>query len=118
MGYEGLAPVVIGGGEKRINVLLEWVNSDCRNKLCIGGGVSIDDGKSCTYYRCPLCARSPVLSAKVYPGPIELWTEEEMAARLKDRKDVYFDKDYRYKRGLEIVGLLKSLTGGKTDGPF
>jgi len=41
-----------------------------------------------------------------------------MAARLKDRKDVYFDKDYRYKRGLEIVGLLKSLTGGKTDGPF
>ena len=91
--------------------LREWVTSDCRNKLCIAGGVSVDDGHYCIYYRCPICKRSPVPSASVYQGPHELWTEEEMEARLKDRKDVYFDREYRYRRGMEIMSLLKSLTG-------
>ncbi len=92
--------------------LREWITSDCRNKFCIDGGVSIDDGQYVTHYRCPLCNRTPVPSASLYTGPIEEWTDAEMAARLKDRKDVYFDREYRYRRGMEIMALLKSLTYG------
>ena len=95
--------------------LREWMTSDCRNKLCIAGGVSVDDGQYCTYYRCPICDRTPVSSASVYRGPYELWTEDEMAARLKDRKDVYFDREYRYRRGMEIMELLKTLTHRKAN---
>jgi hypothetical protein len=92
---------------------LGWMASDCRNKACIDGGVSVDDGRNCTYHRCPVCDRSPVPSAGIFTGPIDLFTDEEMAARLKDRKDVYFDKENRYRRGKEVIGLLKSLTGGE-----
>jgi len=38
--------------------------------------------------------------------------------RLKDRKDVYFDKEYRYKRGIEVVGLLKSIARNANRDPF
>ena len=95
--------------------LKEWIISDCRNKLCIDGGVSVDDGQYCTYYRCPLCDRTPVPSASVYKGPYEEWTDVEMAARLKERKDLYYDKEYRYRRGVEIMKLLQSLTIKKVE---
>lgn len=95
---------------------LAWVNSDCKNKLCIDGGVSIDDGQYSTYYRCPICSRSQV-AAPEWTGEIEYWTDEELSMRLKDRKDVYFDKNYRYKRGLEVVALLKSIAGGPARQP-
>ena len=90
--------------------LKEWITSDCRNKECVDGGMSIDDGKTSTYYRCPICTRSPIERAPEYTGPIETWTNDDMAARLKDRKDVFYDREYRYKRGMEIMGLLKSMT--------
>ena len=96
---------------------LEWVNSDCRNKACIDGNVTTDDGFYSTLYKCPICTRSNV-NTNEYTGPIEKWTDEEMAARLKDRKDVYFDKDYRYKRGIEVMQLLKSIAGNVGKEPF
>jgi len=90
-----------------------WLVSDCENKLCIDGGVTVDDGEHSIYYRCPLCNRSNIPSAAIYAGPYETWTVEEMERRLKDRKDVYFDKNYRHKRGKEIVSLLQELTGAR-----
>ena len=93
--------------------LREWVTSDCRNKECIDGTMSIpsSDGQYSTLYRCPICTRANV-ATREYEGPIERWTDEEMAARLKDRKDIYFDKSYRYKRGMEVMSLLKSIAIG------
>ena len=92
---------------------LEWVNSDCKNKACIDGYMSCEDGAR----KCPICTRCDSAYPD-YRGPIEQWTAEEMAARLKDRKDVYFDKEYRYKRGIEVMGLLKSIAGNVNRGPF
>ncbi len=91
--------------------LKEWVTSDCRNKACIDGYMSTDDGAM----KCPICTR---LDAK-YPeftGHIDLYTDDEMAVRLKDRKDVYYDREYRYRRGKDVMQLLQSLWSG--DGPF
>lgn len=94
------------------DALKEWTTSDCRNKECVDGTMSIDGGQYRTLWNCPLCKRSSVPSAAVFKGTVETWTDEEMAARLKDRKDVYFDREYRYRRGMEIMALLKSLTYG------
>jgi hypothetical protein len=113
-------------GPKVRNWLLDWVMDDCRNKNCIDGNVSYDNGKNCRLYRCPLCDRSKIPSASVDKGPVEEWTPEEMAMRLKDRKDVYFDGDFRYRRGKEIMALLAEISGaGRVkepdvvgDGPF
>lgn len=91
------------------NWLLEWVTDDCPNKRCIAGNVSIDDGKSTRLYRCPICDRSKIPSAAVYRGPIEEFTREELEARMRDRKDVYHDKELRYRRGMEIAGLLREI---------
>ena len=88
--------------------LREWVTSDCKNKLCIDGYMSTDHGA----YKCPICTRLHG-SYPEFNGTIECRTDDEMAARLKDRKDVYFDREYRYRRGMEIMALLKSLTERK-----
>lgn len=96
--------------------LREWVSSDCRNKDCIDGNVAVSDANYSTLYRCPVCARSTV-AVREWDGPVEYWTDEEMAARLKDRKDVYFDREYRYKRGLEVMALLKEIAGGTPKPP-
>jgi len=96
---------------------LEWVNSDCRNKQCIEGYMSINDEA----WKCPICTRLDA-SYPEWKGAIDKWTDEEMAIRLKDRKDMHFDSDYRYRRGKEVMALLKSLTHDKSketnDGPF
>lgn len=94
------------------NYLMEWVTDDCRNKNCIAGNVSYDNGKNCRLYRCPLCNRSQILAAAIDKGPIEEWTPEEMATRLKDRKDVYFDKELRFRRGVELMQMLGAMLGG------
>lgn len=94
------------------NWLQEWITSDCRNKLCVEGTVSIDDGKNRRLYRCPLCDRSPIPTAAVYRGPIEEWTADELQARMHDRRDVYYDKEFRYERGKEVIGMLRSLMAG------
>jgi len=54
-----------------------------------------------------------VPSAVIYSGPFGEWSATEIAARLLDRKNIYFDREYRYRRGMEIMALLKSLTYGK-----
>ena len=90
--------------------LREWMMSDCRNRDCIDGNMTASDANYSTLYRCPICTRSQAV-VREWDGPINYWTDAEMAARLKDRKDVYFDREYRYRRGMEIMALLKSLTG-------
>jgi hypothetical protein len=114
MGYEGLAPKKGVAYDRWRDDRLEWVHSDCKNKLCTEGGVHIDDGQYSTFFRCPMCNRSDVFAPE-YTGQVEYWTDEEMATRLKDRKDIYFDKDLRYKRGKEVMGLLSSLTFKKIE---
>lgn len=90
------------------NPLLEWVTSDCRVKECVEGTISIDDGKYRKLWKCPRCDRSTV-AAMEYQGDLEEWTDEEMEERLKDRKDVYYDKEYRFRRGKEVIVLLGGL---------
>lgn len=92
-----------------------WITSDCRNRECIEGNMHTDDGEHVTLWNCPICNRSAVPSAATYTGSIEYWTDKEMAARIKDRKDVYYDREYRYRRGMEIMALLKSLTHQPVD---
>lgn len=112
---EAFAKAKVAAGEPVVHVhknwLLAWVMDDCTNKNCIDGNVSYDNGKNCRLYRCPLCSRSMVPSAALDKGPLEEWTPEEMGKRLKDRKDVYYDSDYRYRRGKEIMGLLLEISG-------
>lgn len=108
------------------NWMMEWVTDDCTNKACIDGNVSYDNGKNCRLYRCPLCDRSRIPSAAIDKGPLEEWTPAEMEMRLKDRKDVYFDKEFRYRRGQEIMQLLGEIMGAgkistrpaEQEGPF
>lgn len=108
MGYETVVINSPTPAKTYSDKLKEWITSDCRNKACIDGYMSTDDGA----WKCPICTRLDA-SYPEYRGHIDLFTDEEMAARLKDRKDVYFDKEYRYRRGKEIMELLKSLTEGK-----
>ena len=109
-GFIPTAPQPTAPARTYKDALREWITSDCRNRDCIDGNMTASDADYSTLFRCPVCTRSQV-AVREWDGPIEYWTDTEMAARLKDRKDVYFDKEFRYRRGMEIMALLKSLTG-------
>jgi hypothetical protein len=106
MDYEKLATPKSPAYEKWRDDHLAWVYSDCRNKFCIAGGVYVEEGEYTIAYQCPVCGRYPAPIAAIYKGPIELFSDEEIERRLKDRKNVYFDKEYRYKRGIEVMRFL------------
>lgn len=88
-----------------------WVASDCYVKRCEDGLIheEDDDGYS-KVYRCPGCNRSQVAAAK-YKGQLEYWTPEEMARREDERKEIASNKEYRKKRGKELIQFLGSLIG-------
>ena len=113
MGYETIVVNKPNAPTTYKDKLKEWVTSDCKNKACIDGYMSTPDGAM----KCPICTRLDAAYPE-YAGPIEMYTDDEMSVRLKDRKDVYFDKEYRYKRGIEVIGLLKSIAGNVNRDPF
>lgn len=86
---------------------LKWIGWDCKVKECVDGLVPYLDAGYSTVARCPVCHRFEAPGIALYGGVLTFRTDEEMAQREAERRELVRDDTYRRTRAREFFADLQ-----------